>query len=222
MSPLVQGLDTDRMATEVAADLPEGTVVNLGIGLPVRVASRLPAGREVVFHSENGILGFGPPPTAGSEVPDLIDAAKHPVTLHPGGSVFSHADSFCMIRGGHLDVCVMGAFQVSAEGDLANWSSGAGVPGVGGAMDLAVGARSVWLMMRHATRDGAPKILPRCTLPLTALGVVQRIYTDLGVFVPSGDAVRAVALVDGVPLADVQELTGVRVDVDSDCRVLTP
>jgi 3-oxoadipate CoA-transferase beta subunit len=202
---------SDRIAAAVARYLPEGAYVNLGIGLPQRVATCVPAGREVVFHSENGVLGVGGRANSGEEDWDLIDAGKVPVTLVPGGSFISHADSFALIRGGHLDYSVIGAYQVSAGGDLANWSAREGVPGVGGAMDLARGAKNVLVMMRHTTRDGAPKLLPRCTLPLTGSGVVSLVFTELGVFAPAGDHLVVHSLSPRVDLTQVRELTGVPV-----------
>jgi 3-oxoadipate CoA-transferase beta subunit len=171
-----------EMAARVARDIPEGAVVNLGIGLPTLVAAAL-GEREVLLHSENGVLGFGPPPPAGQEDWDLINAGKQPVTLRPGASFFHHADSFAMMRGGHLDICVLGAFQVAANGDLANWHTGAAdaIPAVGGAMDLAIGAKATWVMMEHLTREGASKLVAQCSYPLTGLHCVKRVYTDLAV-----------------------------------------
>src|SRR5512145_804260 len=176
-------LDRDQMAARVARDIPEGAYVNLGIGLPTMVANHLPRDREIFLHSENGLLGMGPAPAPGQEDPDLINAGKQPVTLLTGGCYFHHADSFAMMRGGHLDYCVLGAFQVSAAGDLANWHSGepGAIPAVGGAMDLALGARRVYVIMEHLTRQGESKIVARCTYPVTALRCVDRIYTDLAV-----------------------------------------
>lgn len=169
-----------EVASHVARDLPGGAYVNLGIGLPTLVAAQLPAGKDVVVHSENGLLGLGPPPVPGAEDPELIDAGKNLATLVPGGCYFSHAESFAMIRGGHIDVSVMGAFQVSDRGDLANWAApGELVPAVGGAMDLAVGAKQVVVMMTHTTRRGEPKMVQECRYPLTALEVVTSVYTDL-------------------------------------------
>jgi 3-oxoadipate CoA-transferase beta subunit len=201
-------LDHVEIAHEVALDLADGSYVNLGIGLPLLVASALPPGREVVFHSENGILGMGPPAAAGDEDWDLIDAGKRAVTLRPGGSFISHADSFSIIRGAHLDICVMGAYQVSGSGDLANWSTGTGVPGVGGAMDLAVGAKQIYVMMRHTTREDEPTRVAACTLPLTAQGVVTRVYTELGIFSPSPDGgFEVLGLARGVDIEMVRAHT---------------
>jgi 3-oxoadipate CoA-transferase beta subunit len=172
-----------QMAERVARDIPDGAVVNLGIGLPTLVANQLPAEREILLHSENGVLGMGPAPVGGEEDYDLINAGKQPVTMRPGGCFFHHADSFAMMRGGHLDVCVLGAFQVSAGGDLANWHTGAAdaIPAVGGAMDLAIGAKRTWVMMEHATRDGGSKLVAACSYPLTGVSCVSRVYTDLAV-----------------------------------------
>ncbi|MEO8525807.1 MAG: 3-oxoacid CoA-transferase subunit B [Caldimonas sp.] len=199
-----------EMATRVARDIPDGSVVNLGIGLPTLVANHLPEGREVVLHSENGVIGMGPAPKEGEEDYDLINAGKQPVTLLPGGSFFHHADSFAMMRGGHLDVCVLGAFQVSATGDLANWHTGAAdaIPAVGGAMDLAIGAKKTYVMMEHVTKGGEMKIVERCTYPLTGVACVARIYSDLAVIdvTPNGLVVRE--MVDGLGLVELQELTG--------------
>ncbi|MEO6986256.1 MAG: 3-oxoacid CoA-transferase subunit B, partial [Paralcaligenes sp.] len=170
----------DQIAARVAADIPDGAVVNLGIGLPTQVANHLPRDREVILHSENGVLGMGPAPAKGEEDYDLINAGKQPVTLLDGGCFFHHADSFGMMRGGHLDVCVLGAFQVSGKGDLANWSTGApnAIPAVGGAMDLAIGAKKTFVMMDFLTKTGESKLVETCTYPLTGIACVSRIYTD--------------------------------------------
>jgi 3-oxoadipate CoA-transferase, beta subunit len=199
----------DEIARRVARDIPEGAIVNLGIGLPTTVANHLPREREVILHSENGVLGMGPSPPPGEEDYDLINAGKGPVTLLPGGAFFHHADSFAMMRGGHLDICVLGAFQVAANGDLANWSTGAAdaIPAVGGAMDLAVGARSTWVMMEHVTKSGAPKIVRRCTYPLTALGCVTRIYTDLAVIDVTAEGLVVREMATGITLPTLVELT---------------
>jgi 3-oxoadipate CoA-transferase, beta subunit len=201
----------DEMARRVAQDIPDGAVVNLGIGLPTLVANHLPQGREVILHSENGVIGMGPAPAAGAEDYDLINAGKQPVTLKPGGCFFHHADSFAMMRGGHLDVCVLGAFQVSARGDLANWHTGAAdaIPAVGGAMDLAIGAKKTYVMMEHTTKKGEPKIVARCSYPLTGIACVSRIYTDLAVLEIACEGLRVVDRVDGITLDQLQAATGV-------------
>ena len=199
-----------EMAMRVAQDIPDGSVVNLGIGLPTLVANHLPDGREVILHSENGVIGMGPAPKEGDEDYDLINAGKQPVTLLPGGSFFHHADSFAMMRGGHLDVCVLGAFQVSAAGDLANWHTGAAdaIPAVGGAMDLAIGAKKTYVMMEHTTKSGEHKIVERCSYPLTGVACVARIYTDIAVIdvTPKGLVVRET--VEGLSHDELQKLTG--------------
>ncbi|HEV8500645.1 MAG TPA: 3-oxoacid CoA-transferase subunit B [Casimicrobiaceae bacterium] len=216
----MQRFSRDAMATLVAQDIPEGAIVNLGIGLPTLVANHLPAGREILLHSENGLLGMGPAPAKGQEDPDLINAGKQPVTLLPGGSYFHHADSFAMMRGGHLDFCVLGAFQVSVRGDLANWHTGApdAIPAVGGAMDLALGAKRVVVMMEHLTKSGESKIVERCTYPVTGLDCVDRIYTDLAVIdvTPGGLAVRAMA--EGMTLPELARLSGVPLAMATDAR----
>ncbi|WP_211443171.1 3-oxoacid CoA-transferase subunit B [Collimonas humicola] len=201
----------DQMAARVAQDIPDGAVVNLGIGLPTLVANQLPSGREVILHSENGVIGMGPAPAEGEEDYDLINAGKQAVTLLPGGCYFHHADSFAMMRGGHLDVCVLGAFQVSAGGDLANWHTGAAdaIPAVGGAMDLAIGAKKTYVMMEHLTKAGESKLVPACTYPLTGLGCVSRIYTDLAVIDLAADGARVTAMVDGLSFGQLQKLTAV-------------
>ena len=200
----------DELARRVAQDIPDGAYVNLGIGQPTAVANHIPPGREIILHSENGILGMGPTPAAGQEDYDLINAGKQPVTLRPGGAFFHHADSFAMMRGGHLDVCVLGAFQVSVTGDLANWSTGepGAIPAVGGAMDLAVGARQTWVMMDLLTKKGESKIVAQCTYPLTAIGCVKRIYTDLATFECTPQGLRWVDSVDGLALDELQRLVG--------------
>ncbi|HJV53742.1 MAG TPA: CoA transferase subunit B [Noviherbaspirillum sp.] len=204
-------LTRKQIAARVARDIPEGAYVNLGIGLPTMVANHLPSDRDIFLHSENGLLGMGPAPKPGEEDEDLINAGKQAITLLTGGSFFHHGDSFAMMRGGHLDICVLGAFQVSAGGDLANWHTGApdAIPAVGGAMDLAIGAKRVFVMMEHQTRNGESKIVAQCSYPLTGIGCVDRIYTDLAVIdvTPQGLVVREI--VDGLGFDALQEITGV-------------
>lgn len=201
----------DDMARRVAQDIPEGAYVNLGIGLPTMVANHLDASKEIFLHSENGILGMGPAPAPGMEDEDLINAGKQPVTLKTGGAYFHHADSFAMMRGGHLDICVLGAFQVSAGGDLANWHTGApdAIPAVGGAMDLAIGAKRVFVMMEHQTKGGESKIVERCSYPLTGVGCVSRIYTDLATIDVTPQGLRVVDMAEGLTLDELEKLTGV-------------
>jgi 3-oxoadipate CoA-transferase beta subunit len=213
-------LSMEEVAAVIAADIPEGSCVNLGIGLPLRVASFVPAGREIVLHSENGVLGVGPRPADDEVDWDLIDAGKNPITLVPGASFISHADSFALIRGGHIDVAVMGAYQVSADGDLANWWMGDGIPAVGGAMDLAACARSVYVVMRHNERDGSPKIVKACTVPLTAPRVVTRVYTELGVFSPGDGVVVAEAIVAGGDIDHIRARTAAPVELAPTCYEL--
>ena len=203
----------DAIAARVALDIPEGAYVNLGIGLPTLVANHLPPGKEIFLHSENGILGMGPAPAKGEEDWDLINAGKQPVTLLKGGAYFHHADSFAMMRGGHLDICVLGAFQVSTTGDLANWHTGApeAIPAVGGAMDLAVGAKKVYVMMEHLTKSGESKLVQACTYPLTGVGVVSRVYTDLATIDITPAGLAAVDLVEGLGIEELSRLTGLPV-----------
>ncbi len=200
----------DELARRVAQDLFDGAYVNLGIGMPTLVANHLPPGMEVVLHSENGILGMGPAPAAGEEDYDLINAGKQPVTLLPGGAFFHHADSFAMMRSGHIDICVLGAFQVSATGDLANWSTGepGAIPAVGGAMDLATGAKQTWVMMDLLTKQGTSKIVERCSYPLTGIGCVKRVYTDLATFECGAAGLRLVDAVEDLGRAELEALLG--------------
>jgi len=199
----------NEMAARVARDIPEGWFVNLGIGAPLQVADHLPAEREVVFHSENGVLGMGPAPEPDRINRWLINAGKQYVTLRSGGSYMHHADSFGLIRGGHLDLCVLGAFQVAENGDLANWatSENDNAPAVGGAMDLAAGARRVWVLMDHQTKSGESRLVRRCTYPLTALGVVKRIYTNLAVLDVRPDGFTVREMVEGLTLDALQKVT---------------
>jgi 3-oxoadipate CoA-transferase beta subunit len=200
----------DQLAQRVARDMHDGAYVNLGIGMPTLVANHLPAGVEIILQSENGILGMGPAPAAGHEDYDLINAGKQPVTLLPGGAFFHHADSFAMMRGGHLDICVLGAFQVSATGDLANWHTGEkdAIPAVGGAMDLATGARQTWVMMDLLTRQGQSKLVERCTYPLTGIACVKRVYTDVATFECTPRGLKLIDAVDGLSHAELEKLVG--------------
>jgi 3-oxoadipate CoA-transferase beta subunit len=204
-------LNRDQMAARVARDIPEGAYVNLGIGLPTLVGNHLPRDRDIFLHSENGVLGMGPAPVPGEEDYDLINAGKQPVTILPGACFFHHADSFAMMRGGHLDFCVLGAFQVSVAGDLANWHTGApdAIPAVGGAMDLAIGAKRVFVMMEHLTKAGESKIVERCSYPLTGVACVNRIYTDLAVIDVTRGGLAVVEMVDGLAFDELVRLTGV-------------
>ncbi len=203
-------LTKNQLAARVARDIPEGAVVNLGIGMPTQVANHIPAEREVLLHSENGILGMGPAPAAGEEDYDLINAGKQPVTLKTGGAFFHHADSFAMMRGGHLDICVLGAFQVSATGDLANWHTGeeGAIPAVGGAMDLAVGAKQTWVMMDLLTKKRESKVVAQCSYPLTGIACVKRIYTDVATLACTPQGLRLIDKVEGLSHAALEELVG--------------
>ena len=206
------GWSREQMAQRTALDIPDGSYVNLGIGIPEMVALYVPEGREVIYHTENGLLGMGPPPPEGQEDPELINAGKKTVTAIPGACYFHHADSFAMIRGQHIDVCVLGAMQVSEGGDLANWSTGASdaIPAVGGAMDLVAGVRTIYVITQHCTNTGEPKLVESCSYPLTGKGVVSRIYTDLAVIdlTPNGFAVAEMA--PGVTFDYLQQRTGAK------------
>lgn len=203
----------DQIAARVAQDMPDGAYVNLGIGMPTLVANHLPAGLEIILHSENGILGMGPAPDKAHEDFDLINAGKQPVTLLPGGVYFHHNDSFAMMRGGHLDICVLGAFQVSERGDLANWHTGEvdAIPAVGGAMDLAIGAKQTWVMMDLLTKQGQSKLVRACTYPLTGLACVSRIYTDLASFEVADQGLKLIDAVSGLSLAELEALVGLKI-----------
>ncbi len=206
-------LTREQLAARIGKDIHDGAYVNLGIGMPTLVANHLPADREIILQSENGILGMGPAPTAGAEDFDLINAGKQPVTLLRGGSYFHSADSFAMMRAEHLDIAVLGAFQVAANGDLANWHTGGkdDIPAVGGAMDLAVGAKQTWVMMEHLTRGGESKLVERCTYPLTGVGCVSRIYTDLAVIDVTTSGFKLVEAVLGLSLAELTSLSNVSI-----------
>jgi 3-oxoadipate CoA-transferase beta subunit len=207
----IKKLNRNEMAARVARDIPDGAVVNLGIGLPTLVANHLPSDREILLHSENGVLGMGPAPAAGEEDWDLINAGKQAVTLLKGGSFFHHADSFAMMRGGHLDFCVLGAFQVAVNGDLANWHTGApdAIPAVGGAMDLAIGAKKTFVMMEHLTKSGESKIVEACTYPLTGVGCVSRVYTDMATIDITPQGLKVIDMVEGLTLDELRRLSGV-------------
>jgi len=205
----------DQLAARVAQDIYEGATVNLGIGMPTLVANHIPASREVLLHSENGILGMGPAPAEGAEDYDLINAGKQPVTLLKGGSFFHHADSFAMMRGGHLDICVLGAFQVSATGDLANWHTGEkdAIPAVGGAMDLALGAKQTWVMMDLLTKKGESKVVAQCSYPLTAIACVKRIYSELATLACTPQGLKLIDKVEGLEHAELEKLVGLPIAV---------
>ena len=209
MSTEQKGWSRQQMAQRAALDIPDGAYVNLGIGIPEMVAQYVPEGREVIYHTENGLLGMGPTPAEGEEDPELINAGKKPVTILPGAAFFHHADSFAMIRGQHIDVCVLGAMQVSEQGDLANWSTGEpdAIPAVGGAMDLVAGVKIIYVITQHCTRDGQSKLVESCTYPLTGKAVVSRIYTDLAVLDVVAGGFKIVELAPGVTFADVQQKT---------------
>lgn len=212
--PVSRGWNAQQMAARVAAALPDGAIVNLGVGLPVAVADHIPAGRTIFFHSENGIIGLGAAPDPGHEDPDVVNAAKEPATLIAGASIVHHADSFSLIRGGRLDCSILGGLQVASNGDVANWKlpNQKGGGGVGGAMDLAVGARKVYVMMKHREKNGAPKLLTRCDYPLTAVATVSLVFTDLGVFRCRGAAFEVVELAPGITRDEVAAATGAPLD----------
>ncbi len=205
----------EELAKRVAQDMFDGAYVNLGIGMPTLVANHLPPGIEIVLHSENGILGMGPAPAKGEEDYDLINAGKQAVTLLPGGAYFHHADSFAMMRAGHLDICVLGGFQVSVTGDLANWSTGepGAIPAVGGAMDLAIGAKQTWVMMDLLTKQGQSKVVQQCTYPLTGIACVKRIYTDMATLECTPHGLVLIDLVDGLSKGELEGLIGVGFDI---------
>jgi 3-oxoadipate CoA-transferase beta subunit len=215
-------LSREQVARRVARDVPDGAYVNLGIGLPTLVANFVPGDREVIYHSENGILGMGPAPPAGQEDLDLINASKQFVTLLPGAAICHHTDAFAMIRGGHIDLALLGAFQVSANGDLANWSTGEGgaAPAVGGAMDLAAGAASVWVLMEHTSKSGAPKIVRQCTYPLTAPRVVNRIYTNMAVIDVTRDGLVVREIAPGFDFPALQRSTDADLTLANDWRAM--
>ena len=206
------GWSREEMAARAAHDIPDGSYVNLGIGIPELVARFVPEGRVFIYHTENGLLGMGPPPAPGEEDPELINAGKKAVTIVPGASFFHHADSFAMIRGGHIDVCVLGAMQVAQNGDLANWSTGEpkAIPAVGGAMDLVQGVETILVITKHVTKTGEPKLVEQCTYPLTGQGVVSRVYTDLAVVDVTPEGFRLLEIAHGVTEEEVRRNTGAR------------
>ena len=204
------GWDREQMARRAALDIPDGAYVNLGIGIPEQVAQYVPEGREVIYHTENGLLGMGVPPASGKGDPELINAGKKQVSAIPGAAYFHHADSFSMIRGGHIDICVLGAMQVSQNGDLANWSTGSpdAIPAVGGAMDLVAGVKTIYIITQHCTKTGDPKLVKSCSYPLTGKAVVSRIFTDLAVIDVTPEGLKLVELAPGVELDYLQQRTG--------------
>lgn len=215
-------LNREQMAWRVAQDIPTGAFVNLGIGMPEMVANHMPEGRDVVYHCENGILGMGPLPEEGAEDFDIVTAGKKPVTTVAGAAFFDSSDSFAMIRGGHIGIAVLGAFQVAENGDLANWSIGSGaVPAVGGAMDLAAGAEQVFVIAEHVTKKGEAKLVKRCTYPLTGLGVVSRVFTDLAVIDVTGDGFQVREMIEGLAFEDLQAKTGATLTLKNDWTPLT-
>jgi len=206
----IVGWSREDMAKRAARDIPDGSYVNLGVGIPEMVAQFIPKGREVIYHTENGMLGMGPAPDGPHTDPELINAGNKPVTALPGASYFHHADSFAIIRGGHLDICVLGALQVSANGNLANWSTGApdAIPSVGGAMDLVAGVKTIFVITQHCTKDGQLKLLKECSYPLTGKRVVKRIYTDLAVIMVADIGFKLIELAPGISFDHVQKRTG--------------
>ena len=216
-------LNRNQIAWRIAQEIEDGSYVNLGIGMPELVANYIPENREIIFHSENGILGMGPQPEKSEEDGDLINAGKKPVTLLTGGSYFNHTDSFAMVRGGHIDLCVLGAFQISKNGDLANWATldNSKPPGVGGAMDLAVGAKSIFVLTEHCTKDGTPKIMEECSYPLTGQGVVNTIFTDLAVIDITSEGLKVREKINEISFMELQNKTGAPL-IESDIKELSP
>ena len=215
-------LSRRQLAWLAANEIPDGAYVNLGIGIPTLCADHMPSEKEVLLHSENGVLGFGPRPEEGEEDPDLVNAGKQPITMLKGGSYFVHSDAFAMIRGGHIDIAMLGAFEVSEKGDLANWTTNNPTfpPGVGGAMDLAAGAKQVWVLTEHVTRDGKPKIVTNCSYPLTSAQCVKRIFTDLAIIDISDAGLTVLGMVDGISLEELQLLTEPTLGLSPECYKL--
>jgi 3-oxoadipate CoA-transferase beta subunit len=204
---VIKGWDRNSIASKIANDLPHASYVNLGIGMPELVSQHIKEDREIIYHSENGLLGMGPTPNENEIDLDLINAGKKPVTILPGGSYCHHADSFSMIRGGHIDYCVLGAMEVSINGDLANWSTGKGIPAVGGAMDLVAGAKNVFVMTQHITKEGKPKLVQTCTLPLTGAGVVSRVYSDYAVIDITKEGFKVIDINQNISMEFLQSIT---------------
>ena len=204
---VIKGWDRNTMASKIAKDLPHGAYVNLGIGMPELVSQYVEEGQEIIYHSENGLLGMGPQPNENEIDLDLINAGKKPVSILPGGSFCHHADSFAMIRGGHIDFCVLGAMEVSIKGDLANWSTGKGIPAVGGAMDLVAGAKNVFVMTQHLTKEGYPKLVKKCSLPLTGASVVSRVYSDYAILDITKEGFKVLELNEDISLEYLQTVT---------------
>ena len=204
---ITKGWDRNSIASKIANDLPHASYVNLGIGMPELVSQHIKEDREIIYHSENGLLGMGPTPNENEIDLDLINAGKKPVTILPGGSYCHHADSFSMIRGGHIDYCVLGAMEVSINGDLANWSTGKGIPAVGGAMDLVAGAKNVFVMTQHITKEGKPKLVQTCTLPLTGAGVVSRVYSDYAVIDITKEGFKVIDINQNISMEFLQNIT---------------
>ena len=207
LTNVIKGWDRNTMASKIAKDLPHGAYVNLGIGMPELVSQYIEKGQEIIYHSENGLLGMGPPPNENEIDLDLINAGKKPVSILPGGSFCHHADSFAMIRGGHIDFCVLGAMEVSIKGDLANWSTGKGIPAVGGAMDLVAGAKNVFVMTQHLTKEGYPKLVKKCSLPLTGASVVSRVYSDYAILDITKEGFKVLELNEGISFEYLQTVT---------------
>ena len=218
----MEKLSRRQLAWLAANEIPDGAYVNLGIGIPTLCADHMPSDKEVLLHSENGVLGFGPRPEEGEEDLDLVNAGKQPITMLKGGSYFVHSDAFAMIRGGHIDIAMLGAFEVSENGDLANWTTNNPTfpPGVGGAMDLAAGAKQVWALTEHVTRDGKPKIVKNCSYPLTSSGCVKRIFTDLAIIDVSDAGLTVIGMMDGLSLEELQAITEPALALSPECYKL--
>ena len=218
----MEKLSRRQLAWLAANEIPDGAYVNLGIGIPTLCADHMPSDKEVLLHSENGVLGFGPRPEEGEEDLDLVNAGKQPITMLKGGSYFVHSDAFAMIRGGHIDIAMLGAFEVSENGDLANWTTNNPTfpPGVGGAMDLAAGAKQVWALTEHITRDGKPKIVKNCSYPLTSSGCVKRIFTDLAMIDVSDAGLTVIGMMDGLSLEELQAITEPALELSPECYKL--